>query len=155
MARECVRAEVCAYFVQYFRIFRTKNAILGSDCGFRADFSEITHKNRTRTVAGRFTQQKAASSRKGPSPADSHSKRPPLHEAALLNTCFRVISVIQKRIDLGIYNCDCEIVEKDRELAVFVAEGIACVKVSLGSQGVLDAERVANLQKRACIRLKC
>ncbi len=107
-----------------------------------ADFVQIFRKLRTKIA-------------QGPSPADSHSKRPPLHEAALLNTCFRAISVIQKRIDLGIYYCDCEIVEKDRELAVFVAEGIACVKVSLGSQGVLDAERVANLQKRACIRLKC
>ncbi len=141
----------CAVFSDFSHEKRNFGLRLRISCRFFGNYAQKSHKDRRRpihtakgrlftkrTVAGRFTQQ-----------------RPPLHEAALLNTCFRVISVIQKRIDLGIYNCDCEIVEKDRELAVFVAEGIACVKVSLGSQGVLDAERVANLQKRACIRLKC
>lgn len=86
MARGCVRVKVCAYFVQYFRIFRTKNAILGSDCGFRADFSEITHKNRTRPVAGRFTQQKGR----------LFTKRPVKISVSAL------FLIIQKRIDLGI-----------------------------------------------------
>ena len=128
-------------------------------CVFCAVFSDFSHEKRNfglrLRISCRFFGNYAQKSHKDRRRPIHTAKRPPLHEAALLNTGFRVISVIQKRIDLGIYYCDCEIVEKDRELAVFVAEGIACVKVSLGSQGVLDAERVANLQKRVGIRLKC